>query len=335
MNENLLEIKNLTTAFLFDGKPIPVTNKVSFSVRKGETLGVVGESGSGKSVTAKTVMRLLPTPPSSVLEGEIYYNGINILGMKEHELRHIRGNKISMIFQEPMSSLNPVYTCGDQIIESIVLHQKLPRHEALKKASEMLSLVGMSLPEQRLKNYPHELSGGMRQRVMIAMALCCNPELLIADEPTTALDPTIQAQILDLIRQIKKKIGMSVMYITHDLGVVAEICDRVVVMYAGMVMEIADVRELFKNPRHPYTLGLLQAMPRIDVRTEILYNIEGTVPHITEMPEGCHFQPRCPYTTARCLKECPEMADIGDGHMVRCFNYEHLIERGVAGGTVD
>lgn len=324
MTNNLLEIRNLTTAFLFDGKPAPVTTRVSIDVRKGEILGIVGESGSGKSVTAKSVMRLLPSPPSSVLEGEIIFEGRNLLDLSEREMQRIRGNKISMIFQEPMTSLNPVFTCGDQITEAIMLHQKLSQKEALAEAEKMLSLVGMALPKKRLKNYPHELSGGMRQRVMIAMALCCKPQLLIADEPTTALDPTIQAQILELIKSLQQKMNMSVMYITHDLGVIAEICDRVAVMYAGMVMEIADVNDLFAKPLHPYTFGLLKAMPRIDVQTETLYNIKGNVPSILEMPVGCHFHPRCPYAAQKCIDSCPDMEEVDDGHSVRCFRYKEL-----------
>ena len=330
--EYLLEIKDLTTAFLFDGKPVPVTVNVSYGIKKGEILGIVGESGSGKSVTVKSVLRRLPSPPSSILNGEIYFHGQNLLTLKEKEMQKIRGNKISMIFQEPMTSLNPVYTCGNQITETIMLHQHLSKEEALKKAALMLDLVGIPAPESRLKSYPHQLSGGMRQRVMIAMALSCEPELLIADEPTTALDPTIQAQIITLIKELRDSIGLSVMYITHDLAVVAEICDRVVVMYAGMVMEIAEIRDLFHAPLHPYTQGLMQAMPRINQQSEMLYNIPGMVPHVTQMPTGCRFQPRCPYATEVCSQACPELVDAGDGHMVRCFHYEKLRKERVQNG---
>ena len=324
MSKNLLEIKNLTSAFLFDGKPVPVIFDVSYELRYGEVLGIVGESGSGKSVTAKNVMRLLPSPPASVLGGEIILDGESILEKSEKEMLKIRGNKVAMIFQEPMTSLNPVYTCGDQIMEAVIHHQHVSRAEAHRRAVEMLDLVGIPSPEARMKSYPHELSGGMRQRVMIAMALCCNPKLLIADEPTTALDPTIQAQIIELLKDIREKVDMSIMYITHDLSVVAEICDRVVVMYAGMVQEIADVHTLFYNPLHPYTLGLMQAMPRLGKKKERLYNIPGVVPHITQMPEGCHFAPRCPYATDECRAKCPELRDAGEGHMVRCFHYEAI-----------
>lgn len=324
MEKNLLEIKNLTSAFLFDGKPVPVIFDVSYSMKYGEVLGIVGESGSGKSVTAKNVMRLLPSPPASVLGGEIYLDGESILDKTEKQMRSIRGNKVSMIFQEPMTSLNPVYTCGDQIIEAIIYHQKVSKKEAWSRAVEMLDLVGIPMPEQRMKAYPFELSGGMRQRVMIAIALCCNPKLLIADEPTTALDPTIQAQIIQLLKQIRERLGMGIMYITHDLSVVAQICDRVVVMYAGMVQEIADVHTLFHDPLHPYTLGLMQAMPKMGQDNKRLYNIPGMVPHITKMPEGCHFAPRCPYATEQCAASCPGLTDAGNGHMVRCFNYDKI-----------
>ena len=324
MADHLLEIRDLTSAFLFEGRPVPVINNVSFCIDKGEILGVVGESGSGKSVTAKNIMRLLPSPPSTVLGGEVYFDGRDLLKLTEKEMRSIRGRKIAMIFQEPMTSLNPVYTCGRQITEAIRLHQHVSKQDAFKKAEEMLRMVGMSLPEERLKEYPHELSGGMRQRVMIAMALCCGPELLIADEPTTALDPTIQAQILELIRDLQKQIGMSVLYITHDMGVVAQLCHRVVVMYAGMVMEIAGVKELYASPLHPYTRCLMKAMPRLNGDRGRLYSIEGTVPHITEMPAGCHFAPRCPFATDECNKVCPDMQDLGNGHMVRCLHADRV-----------
>ena len=329
MCKNLLEIRHLTSAFLFDGQPVPVITDVSYSLGHGEVLGVVGESGSGKSVTVKNIMRLLPSPPASILGGEIYLDGENMLTKTEKELRRIRGNKVAMIFQEPMTSLNPVYTCGNQIIETITLHQKINKDEAHRHAVEMLDLVGIPMPNERMKSYPHELSGGMRQRVMIAMALCCNPKLLIADEPTTALDPTIQAQILELLKDIRGKIDMSILYITHDLSVVAELCDRVVVMYAGMVQEIADVHTLFHHMLHPYTFGLMKAMPRMGAKHERLYNIPGVVPHITQMPAGCRFAPRCPYATPKCSESCPPITDVGGGHQVRCFRYKEIQEGAV------
>ena len=317
---NILEVENLSTAFLFGGKPVAVTKDVTFNVRRGEILGIVGESGSGKSVTAKTVMRLLPSPPSMVLSGSINLDGEDVLALTERQMQNLRGNVMAMIFQEPMTALNPVYTCGNQIMEAVRRHQRLSKKEAAQVALEMLKLVGIPMPEQRMKAYPHELSGGMRQRVMIAMALSCKPKLLIADEPTTALDPTIQEQILELIRELHQKENMSVMYITHDLGVIAETCHRVVVMYAGMIQEIAQVHDLFHHPLHPYTMGLMKAMPKLGDKKERLYDIKGIVPHVTNMPAGCRFAPRCPYASEKCLAECPEIVDAGDGHLVRCHH---------------
>lgn len=322
MGNILIEVKDLSTAFSYEGKMITVVDKVSFKVYEGEILGVVGESGSGKSVTSKSILRLIQYPPGKITNGEILFQGRDILKMSKKELLSVRGNKISMIFQEPMSSLNPVYTCGEQIIEAIVLHQKVNKKEARKKAIAMLDLVGIPSPESRIDCYPHELSGGMRQRIMIAMALSCNPSLLIADEPTTALDPTIQAQIIDLIKSIQKERNMSVLYITHDLGVVAELCDRVIVMYAGRIMEQARVMELFKNPLHPYTKGLMQAIPKLNENKERLHVIKGMVPHILEMPKGCPFHPRCDYAQKRCENDLPELVDFGGEHLVRCWRAE-------------
>ncbi len=327
MREKLIEVKNLNTDFTNEGIDMRIIDDVSFEIYKGEAIGVVGESGSGKSVTARSILRLIPSPPGKIVSGEILFNGKDILTMDMGSLRQIRGNEISMIFQEPMSSLNPVFTCGDQIMEAIILHQKLSKKEAREKAIEMLRLAGIQLPEQRVDCYPHELSGGMRQRVMIAMALSCVPKLLIADEPTTALDPTIQAQILDLISKLREEIGMSVMYITHDLGVVAETCDRVIVMYAGKIMEKADVRTLFKNPAHPYTQGLLKAVPRLNAKKERLFTIEGMVPSFAEMPAGCSFQPRCQDATEQCIKERPSLKTIGEGHEVCCWKAQHAAGR--------
>ena len=316
--EKLVQIKNFTSGFLFEGKRMTVLNNINIDLYSGEVLGIVGESGSGKSVTARSIMRLLAPPHYQVLSGEIYYKDTNVLSLSDRQMQTIRGNKISMIFQEPMTALNPVYTCGDQIMEAIVLHRKVSRQEAHTQAVDLLKLVGIQLPELRINSYPHELSGGMRQRIVIAMALSCNPELLIADEPTTALDPTIQAQILDLIRRLQAEMKMSVLYITHDLGVVAEICQRVVVMYGGRIMETADVIELYKNPTHPYTRGLMQAMPRINEQRERLYNIEGTVPHFSEMPPGCPFYGRCPERISKCEMDSPVPIEIQEGHFVSC-----------------
>ena len=319
MKEKLLEVKGLKPDFLSEGAPRRIVDDISFYIDKGEVLGVVGESGSGKSVTAKSVLRLIPSPPGQIVGGEILFEGTDILKLDIQELRHIRGNDISMIFQEPMSSLNPVFTCGDQIMEAIMLHQKLDKKAARVRAIEMLKMVGIQMPEQRVDCYPHELSGGMRQRVMIAMALSCTPKLLIADEPTTALDPTIQAQILELIRNVQQELGMSVMYITHDLGVVAETCDRVMVMYAGRIVEKAAVKDLFRKPAHPYTQGLLKAVPRLNAKQhERLYTIEGMVPHFSEMPIGCAFHPRCPYAEKRCVDERPVLFDVSQGHQAAC-----------------
>lgn len=318
--EKLIEIRNLSTAFRTEKrKEVQILNNISFDVYKGEFFGVVGESGSGKSVTAKNIMQLLPSPPAKVLGGEILYNGENILKYSEKRMRDIRGNKISMIFQEPMTALNPVFTCGEQIIESIVLHQKVSRAKAIEITIEMFRKVGISNPETRIRSYPHELSGGMRQRVMIAMALCCNPELLIADEPTTALDTTVQAQVLDLIKSLQQEMHMTVYYITHDLAVVAEVCDRVAVMYGGQIMEIADVREIFRSPMHPYTQGLMLAMPKIDESRERLYNICGNVPSFFNMPKGCPFATRCEFADERCYNQAPVDTEVSPGHRVRCW----------------
>jgi oligopeptide/dipeptide ABC transporter ATP-binding protein len=319
MKEKLLEVKGLKTDFISEGLPRRIVDDISFYIDKGEVLGVVGESGSGKSVTAKSVLRLIPSPPGQIVGGEILFEGKDILKMGIEDLMHIRGNDISMIFQEPMSSLNPVFTCGNQIMEAIILHQKLDKTAARERAIEMLKMVGIQMPEQRVDCYPHELSGGMRQRVMIAMALSCTPKLLIADEPTTALDPTIQAQILELIRNVQQELGMSVMYITHDLGVVAETCDRVMVMYAGRIVEKASVKDLFRRPAHPYTQGLLKAVPKLNAKRERLYTIEGMVPHFSEMPIGCAFHPRCPYAESQCVEKRPVLSEVGIDHQAACW----------------
>jgi len=319
MTEKLVEIRDLRTHFYTEDGIVPAVDGVNLYIKRGETLGVVGESGCGKSVTSLSIMRLIPNPPGKIVGGEILFEGEDLLKKSEAAMRKIRGNEISMIFQEPMTSLNPVYTIGDQLTEAIQLHQGLSRKDALAKAIEMLRLVGIPLPERRVKEYPHQLSGGMRQRVMIAMALSCNPKLLIADEPTTALDVTIQAQILELMKRLKKELGMAIMLITHDLGVVAEMCERVVVMYGGKVVEEADVVSLFKNPLHPYTEGLLRSIPRMDQETEKLHVIEGVVPNPLHMPKGCRFHPRCPYATDKCREAQPELEQVAPGRFVACF----------------
>jgi peptide/nickel transport system ATP-binding protein len=327
--ECLLEVKDLKTTFSTEMGPVTAVNGVSFKVYAGETLGVVGESGCGKSVTSESILQLL-NDKTTKYEGEILYKGHNLFSLSNEEMRNIRGNEISMIFQDPMSSLNPVYTIGDQIAESIITHQNLGKKEAYLQAVEMLRLTGIPSPEKRVNEYPHELSGGMRQRVMIAMALACRPKLLIADEPTTALDVTIQAQILDLIQDLKKELNMGVMLITHDLGVVAEVCTRVVVMYLGQVIEEAEVDDLFTSPLHPYTKGLLQSIPQLDGdRTKKLSVIQGMVPSLSNIPQGCRFAPRCSYATELCEQTPPEIQDDGNGHSVRCWHYKSILQEEV------
>lgn len=330
--DRLLEVNDLKTYFDTDEGTVKAVDGVSFHIDKGETLAVVGESGSGKSVTSLSIMRLIPMPPGRIAGGEMLFNGSDLVKKSERQMRKIRGNDISMIFQEPMTSLNPVYTVGDQIAEAIVLHQGKSQRQGMKMAADMLELVGIPEPGKRVKNYPHQMSGGMRQRVMIAMALSCGPQLLIADEPTTALDVTIQAQILDLMRKLQREIGMSILFITHDLGVVAEIADRVVVMYAGRAVEEANVNTIFARPRMPYTMGLLNSVPRVDKAAEHQARLEaipGNVPNPLHLPQGCAFHPRCKFATEACKEGIPPLYDTGDGHMVRCIRWEE-IEKGQA-----
>ncbi|HWT79559.1 MAG TPA: ABC transporter ATP-binding protein [Candidatus Acidoferrum sp.] len=322
-NGTLLKIEALQTHFFTEAGTVRAVDGVSLMVRKGETLGIVGESGCGKSVTALSVLRLIPTPPGKIVGGNIFLDGRDLLKLPEDEMRKVRGASISMIFQEPMTSLNPVFTVGDQIAEGIRLHQRLSKRESWNKAIEMLRLVRVADPDRRVKEYPHQMSGGMRQRVMIAMALSCNPQLLIADEPTTALDVTIQAQILELLGQLKSELGMAVMLITHDLGVVADTAARVAVMYAGRVVEEAPVLELFANPKHPYTQGLLNSIPRIEKseRRPRLQAIPGMVPDMLELPKGCKFQARCSKVFEPCYGEEPQLKEVGPNHRVRCYLY--------------
>lgn len=320
MSTPVLEVKNLSTHFFTDEGVVKSVDQVSFSLQKEETLAVVGESGSGKSVTSLSIMQLIPNPPGRIVDGQVLFNGENLLTKSRGEMRKIRGNDIAMIFQEPMTSLNPVYTVGDQIAEAVVLHQKTTKREAWQRAVDMLQLVGIPSPAQRAREYPHQMSGGMRQRVMIAMALSCNPKLLIADEPTTALDVTIQAQILDLMKKLKSEFHAAIMLITHDLGIVADMADKVAVMYAGKVVEEAPTRALFRDPLHPYTVGLLESIPRIDQeRNERLHVIEGTVPNLLHLPEGCSFAARCPKVMDVCREKRPVLADMGDGRKVSCW----------------
>ncbi len=337
MTEPLLELRELQTHFFTDDGVVRAVDGVSFALWPGETLAVVGESGSGKSVTSLSILRLVATPPGRIVGGSIRFRGRELLTLSEAEMRAIRGKEISMIFQEPMTSLNPVYTCGEQIMEVVELHEGLDRKAARVRAIEMLQRVGISSPEQRVDEYPHQMSGGMRQRVMIAMALACKPAVLIADEPTTALDVTIQAQILDLLRELRRELGMAVLLITHDLGVVAETADRVAVMYAGQVVEYCGVREVFRSTRHPYTAGLLASLPRLGAEQGHrsperlrLRVIPGNVPNPARFPGGCRFHPRCPLAVERCRSEVPTLRDVGGGHLARCFRAEEI-----ASGAVD
>ena len=323
MEEMVLDVKGLRTVFFTNSGLFKAVDDVSFSVRRGETLAIVGESGCGKSVTALSVMRLVPDPPGRIVGGSIMLEGTDLLGLDESEMRAIRGNRISMIFQEPMTSLNPVMRIGDQITEAVRLHRQMSRKEATAKAVEMLRLVKIPEAERRAQEYPHQLSGGMRQRAMIAMALACRPALLIADEPTTALDVTIQAQILALILELQKELGMGLVLITHDLGVVAQTAQRVIVMYAGRKVEEADVETLFASPRHPYTRGLMASIPSLpSLSTNAdapLVEIPGMVPSLTNLPKGCAFAPRCGLVMARCREEYPPLQTWGENHLAACW----------------
>ena len=319
----LLEVKNLKTGFRIDEGSFLAVDDVSFSLEKGKTLGLVGESGCGKSVTSLSIMRLISTPPGKIEGGEIWFNGRNLLTLPESEMRKIRGNDIAMIFQEPMTSLNPVFTCGDQIAEAIALHQKnLSRRDVREKTIQMLRLVGIPEPDTRVDEYPHQLSGGMRQRVMIAMALSCNPQLLIADEPTTALDVTIQAQILDLIRKLQREFDASMILITHDLGVVAETCDDVAVMYAGRIVEYGSVEDIFYRPKHRYTMGLLDSIPHFETghRRTRLETIPGLVPSMLDLPKGCRFSTRCKAVQDDCTTCDPPLRPFGGKHVAACLH---------------
>lgn len=321
-NNTILEVKNLKTYFNTDAGVVKAVDGVSYSLKKGEVLGVVGESGSGKSVTSLSIMKLIPSPPGKIVGGEILLDGEDVLKMSEGELREMRGDKISMIFQDPMTSLNPFLRISTQLMETITLHQGLDKVEAKKKAIEMLKLVGIPAADKRVDCYPHQFSGGMRQRVMIAMALSCNPEVLIADEPTTALDVTIQAQILDLIKDLSDKLNTAVIMITHDLGVVAGMCDKVCVMYAGKVVEKATNDEIFNDPKHPYTEGLIKSVPRLDIATDQkLYSIEGQPPNVIDLPECCPFHPRCDKALDKCRSTYPPEVSLGEDRMVRCWLY--------------
>ena len=316
----LLEVKNLTTQFFTQDGIVHAVNGINYTLNEGETLGIVGESGSGKSVGVMSLIRLIPSPPGKIVDGEVLFEGRDLLKASDEEIRSIRGNKISMIFQDPMTSLNPVLTVGRQISEALELHLGMDKKQARTRTIELLSLVGIPLADQRVDNYPHQFSGGMRQRAMIAMGLSCNPQLLIADEPTTALDVTIQAQIIDLVKRLRDEIGMAIIWITHDLGVVAGMVDRVIVMYAGRIVEEAPVRDLYQDPRHPYTIGLLKSLPRLDEdRPEELKSIEGLPPDLVNYPQGCPFYARCNYRIDKCTTAPPPLEAIRPGHRAACY----------------
>lgn len=322
--EKILEVKDLVVHYITDEGTVKAVNGLNIELEKGETLGIVGETGAGKTTTALSILRLVPNPPGKIIQGEIYFNGENLLEVSEEEMRGIRGNQISMIFQDPMTSLNPVMTVGEQIAEGIEIHQNLPPDEAMEKAKSMLEFVG--IPRERAGDFPHQFSGGMKQRVIIAIALACNPNLLIADEPTTALDVTIQAQVLELMKNLKEEFKTAMILITHDLGVVAETCDKVAVMYAGEIIEYATLEQLFEEPKHPYTVGLFGSIPNLEEDVDRLKPIRGLMPDPTDLPLGCTFHPRCPHAQAICEEQQPITRDIGDNHQVKCLIYEGLVE---------
>jgi len=320
-SEVILEIKDLCVEFKTVEGTVRAVNNLDYVLHKGEKLGIVGESGSGKSVSSLGIMQLIPNPPGKITQGSIIYKEKDLVKTSEREMQKIRGNEISMIFQEPMTSLNPIIKCGKQIAETLRLHRGMGKKESMEAAIKMMKAVGIANPEARAHEYPHQMSGGMRQRVMIAMALACRPQILIADEPTTALDVTIQAQILDLIRKLNEEMETSVLFITHDLGVVSELCDTVLVMYAGRIVEKAAVKDLFANPMHPYSIGLLRAIPKISVDRPPLETIEGVVPNPTERIDGCSFWPRCPWATEKCKCDEPPMVQVSEDRHVRCWKH--------------
>ncbi|WP_278567179.1 ABC transporter ATP-binding protein [Emergencia timonensis] len=322
--DNILEIKDLIVRYETEDGVVEAVNSVNLSLRQGAAVGLVGETGAGKTTLAKSILRLIQWPPGRIVSGQIFYNGKDLTAISEEEMCKIRGNDISMIFQDPMTSLNPVYSVGDQIAEVIHQHEKCSKEEGRRKAGDMLEMVG--IPRARYDEYPHQFSGGMKQRVVIAMSIACSPELILADEPTTALDVTIQAQVLELMNELKEKLRTSLLLITHDLGVVAQVCDRVAIMYAGEIVESGTIAEVFDHPHHPYTIGLFGSIPSLDETAEKLKPIQGQMPDPTELPEGCAFAPRCPYATGACRTRKPEMTGVGGTQMVRCLAHQGVFE---------
>lgn len=323
-HDAILKVRNLRTHFFTESGIIKAVDGVSFEVKRGETFGIVGESGSGKSITSLSLLRLVPAPEGKIVEGQVFFKGQDILKVSDEEMRRLRGRHITMIPQDPMTSLNPVFTIGNQIGESFKIHQKLNRRTIALKVIEMLGLVHIPSPENRARDYPHQFSGGMRQRAMIAMALSCQPEIIIADEPTTALDVTIQAQVLKLLKEVQNKFSTAIILITHDLGIVAGMCTRVAVMYAGAIVEQADVRTIYKLPKHPYTRGLIDSVPKVGENRRRLYMIQGQPPNLAELPPGCRFGPRCKYVQEKCMEGTPELERIGTGHEVSCFRWREI-----------
>ena len=328
MPDMVLRLKDLQTHFFTDHGEVPAVDRVSFSVGKGEVVGIVGESGCGKSVTSLSIMQLVPSPPGKIIGGEIQYKGEDLVQASPKRMKQLRGNEIAMIFQEPMTSLNPLFTIGNQLQEAIRIHRKVTKKQARIQAIDLLNQVGIPRAEAIIDEYPHQLSGGMRQRVLIAMAMSCHPDLLIADEPTTALDVTIQAQILRLMKQLNEENNTAILLITHDLGVVAELCDRVVVMYAGQVVERGTMREILKQPKHPYTKGLIRSLPKLSEREQKLYSIPGTVPRLGVGQVGCRFAPRCEMAFTRCFQENPALYELENGQTARCFLYDEIEREG-------
>ncbi|WP_283026278.1 MULTISPECIES: ABC transporter ATP-binding protein [unclassified Fusobacterium] len=324
MSEKLLEIKDLTIEFVTEDETVSAVNGLDMELHEGETIGLVGETGAGKTTSALGIMGLVPNPPGKIKRGSIKFEGVDLLSLSEEEMRKIRGNKISMIFQDPMTSLNPVMTVGEQIAEVIEIHEQVNKEQAFEKAKEMLELVG--IPGGRANDYPHQFSGGMKQRVVIAIALACNPNLLIADEPTTALDVTIQAQVLDLMNELKEKFKTAMILITHDLGVVAQACDKVAIMYAGEIVESGSLIDIFESPKHPYTHGLFGSIPSLDEECDRLKPIQGLMPDPTNLPPGCKFNPRCPHATELCSQQAPKVIEVSPGHKVRCLICEGLVQ---------